>query len=114
MAATQLADRQKYGFPPYTRLIMLYIKGRYEDRTRRLAEQYAAALRQTFGTRVLGPEAPGISRIRNFYIQQILLKVEREANTSVVRQYLNAIYESMVKANNEMQKVVFYYDVDPM
>ena len=114
MAATQLADRQKYGFPPYTRLIMLYIKGRYEDRTRRLAEQYAAALRQTFGTRVLGPEAPGISRIRNFYIQQILLKVEREANTSVVRQYLNAIYESMVKANSEMQKVVFYYDVDPM
>ena len=78
------------------------------------AEQYAAALRQTFGTRVLGPEAPGISRIRNFYIQQILLKVEREANTSVVRQYLNAIYESMVKANDEMQKVVFYYDVDPM
>ncbi|MBP5345218.1 MAG: primosomal protein N' [Bacteroidales bacterium] len=114
MATTQLADRQKYGFPPYTRLIMLYIKGRYEDRTRRLAEQYAAALRQTFGARVLGPEAPGISRVRNFFIQQIMLKVEREANTTTVRQYLNAIYDSMVKANSEMQKVVFYYDVDPM
>ncbi|MBP5214710.1 MAG: primosomal protein N' [Bacteroidales bacterium] len=114
MAETQLADRQKYGFPPFTRLIMIYIKGRYEDRTRQLAEQYAATLRQSFGKRVLGPEAPGISRVKNFFIQQILLKIEREASTVTVRQYLNAIYEAMVKANNEMQRVVFYYDVDPM
>ncbi|MBR0037396.1 MAG: primosomal protein N' [Bacteroidales bacterium] len=114
MATAQLADRQKYGFPPYTRLIMIYIKGRYEDRTRRLAEQYAATLRQSFGDRVLGPEAPGVSRVKNFFIQQILLKIEREASTVTVRQYLNAIYDAMVKANPEMQRVVFYYDVDPM
>ncbi len=114
MATAQLADRQKYGFPPYTRLIMVYIKGRYEDRTRQLAEQYAAALRQSFGDRVLGPEAPGISKVKNFFIQQILLKIEREASTVSVRQYLNAIYDAMVKANQEMLKVVFYYDVDPM
>lgn len=114
MAETQLGDRQKYGFPPFTRLIMVYIKGRYEDRTRQLALQYAEAMRQTFGTRVLGPEAPGISRVKNFYIQQILLKMEREANPTTVRQYLNALYEAMVKSNPEMQKVMFYYDVDPM
>lgn len=114
MAVTQLADRQKYGFPPFTRLIAIYLKGRYEDRTRALAVQYADALRNSFGSRVLGPEAPGISRIKSFYIQQILLKVEREANTSSVRQYLNAIYDAMVKSNPEMLKIVFYYDVDPM
>lgn len=114
MAETQLADRRRYGFPPYTRLIAVYIKGRYEDRTRRLAEQYAAAMRQSFGARVLGPEAPGISRVKNFYIQQILLKMEREANPTLVRQYLNRIHDAMVAANDEMMKVVFYYDVDPV
>ncbi|MBP5716948.1 MAG: primosomal protein N', partial [Bacteroidales bacterium] len=114
MADAQLADRKKYGFPPYTRLIAVYIKGRYEDRTRRLAEQYAAALRQSFGARVLGPEAPGISRVKNFYIQQILLKMEREANPTLVRQYLNRIHDMMVAANDEMMKVMFYYDVDPI
>ena len=114
MAAAQLADRQKYGFPPFTRLINIYIKGRYEDRTRLLAEQYATQLRATFGQRVLGPEAPGISRVRNFFIQQIMLKMERDASTQLTRQYLNAIHDAMVAANPEMQRVVFYYDVDPM
>ncbi|MCR5395729.1 MAG: primosomal protein N' [Bacteroidales bacterium] len=114
MAATQLADRQKYGFPPYTRLIMIYIKGRYEDRTRLLAEQYAATLRQAFGARVLGPEAPGVSRIKSFYIQQILLKMERDAPPAKVRQHLRQVHAAMMQCNNEMHKVVFYYDVDPM
>ncbi len=114
MATTQLADRQKYGFPPFSRLIMIYIKGRYEDRTRALALQYAEVLRKSFGTRVLGPEAPGISRVKNFYIQQIMLKMERESNPSTVRQYLAMVNDAMQKANDEMQKVLFYYDVDPM
>ena len=114
MAQAQLADRQRYGFPPYTRIIMIYIKGRYEDRTRILAEQYAATLRQAFGARVLGPEAPGISRIKNFYIQQILLKMERDAPPAKVRQHLRQVHAAMIQCNNEMHKVMFYYDVDPM
>lgn len=114
MAETQLADRQKYGYPPFTRLIMIYLKGRYEDRTRRLAEGYAAVLRQTFGQRVLGPEAPPVSRVKNFYIQQILLKVERQANTSQVRQLLMQIEEYERQNVQEYKQIMFYYDVDPM
>lgn len=114
MAGMQLQDRQKYGFPPFTRLIMICIKGRYEDRTRQLAEQYASVLRQSFGARVLGPEAPVVSRVKNMYIQQIMLKMEREASTSLVRQYLNDIHAGMLQQNEEMRRVVFYYDVDPM
>ena len=71
MAEMQLADRQKYFYPPYSRLIMIYMKGRYEDRLDRLANQYADTLRQTFGQRVLGPESPGIARIKNMYIRQL-------------------------------------------
>jgi len=114
MAETQLADRQKFGYPPFTRLIMIYIKGRYEDRTRLLAEQYAAALRQTFGVRVLGPEQPGISRLKFFYIQQILIKIERDASPTVVRQYLAQIHANMCAQTDEFKQVQFYYDVDPM
>lgn len=113
MAETQLADRQKYNYPPFTRLIMVNLRGRYEDRTRRLAERYAALMRQTFGERVLGPEAPGVSRVKNFYIQQILLKVEREASVKEVRRCLNEIHR-IALMDTEMQKIMFYYDIDPM
>ena len=43
-----------------------------------------------------------------------MLKMEREANPTQVRQYLKAIHDAMVAANDEMMKVVFYYDVDPV
>ena len=114
MAQTQLQDRQKYGYPPFSRLIMIYMKGRYEDRLERLAQQYADTLRQTFGQRVLGPESPGIARIKNMYIRQILLKVEREASTSEVRRLLTQIQGYMQQNLQEFARIVFYYDVDPM
>lgn len=114
MADTQLRDRQRFGYPPFTRLIMIYMKGRYEDRLDRLANQYADTLRRTFGQRVLGPESPGIARIKNMYIRQILLKVEREASTTEVRHLLNQIQGYMQQNLQEFARIMFYYDVDPM
>lgn len=114
MAETQLQDRKKYGYPPFTRLIMIYLKGRYEDRLEKLAAQYANQLRMTFGLRVLGPESPGIARIKNMYIRQILLKVEREASTTEVRKLLLQIQSFMQQDQQEFARIVFYYDVDPM
>jgi len=114
MVDSQLADRQRYGYPPFTRLIMIYMKGRYEDRLDALVNQYAGYLRQTFGQRVLGPEAPPISRIKNMYIRQVLLKVEREASTTEVRRLLHLIQEQLQQNIQEFARVVFYYDVDPV
>lgn len=114
MAQQQLADRQRYGYPPFTRLIMIYMKGRYEDRLDALMAQYAAQLRYTFGDRVLGPEAPAVSRVKNMYIRQILLKVEREASTQEVRRLLTLIQQRMQQNDQEFARVAFYYDVDPV
>lgn len=114
MAEMQLADRQKFGYPPFTRLIIIYMKGRYEDKLYKMAQQYASYLRQTFGNRVLGPEAPVISRIKNMYIQQIMLKVEREASTQEVRRLLLQIQQKLQQDIQEFARIVFYYDVDPV
>lgn len=114
MAATQLQDRQRFGYPPFTRLIMIYMKGRYEDRLEALMAQYAAQMRYTFGDRVLGPEAPVVSRVKNMYIRQLLLKVEREASVNEVRRLLLLIQQKMQANDQEFARVVFYYDVDPM
>ena len=114
MAEMQLADRKKFGYPPYTRLIIIYMKGRYEDKLYKLAQQYATQLRKTFGQRILGPEAPLISRVKNMYIQQIMLKVERDASTQEVRRLLTLIQQQMQQDIQEFARIVFYYDVDPV
>jgi len=113
MAQVQLQDRQRYGYPPFTRLIMIYMKGRYEDRLDALARQYAAQLRYTFGERVLGPEAPPVSRVKNMFIRQLLLKMERDASPNEVRRLLLLIQQQMQQNLQEFARIVFYYDVDP-
>lgn len=114
MAETQLEDRRRYGYPPFTRLIMIYMKGRYEDRLDAMVNQYVSQLRYTFGERVLGPEAPPISRVKNMYIRQVMLKVERDASTSEIRRLLNLIQSQLAQNIQEFSRIVFYYDVDPM
>ncbi len=114
MAEAQLEDRRRYGYPPFTRLIIIYMKGRYDDRLDALAAQYVQQLRFTFGERVLGPEAPPIGRVKNMFIRQILLKVEREASTSEIRRLLGIIQSKLSQDIQEFSRIVFYYDVDPM
>ena len=114
MAETQLDDRRRYGYPPFTRLILIYMKGRYEDRLDAMVAQYVQQLRYTFGERVLGPEAPPIGRVKNMHIRQVLLKVEREASTNEIRRLLNLIQSRLAQDIQEFSRIVFYYDVDPM
>lgn len=114
MADMQLEDRKKYFYPPYSRLIYIYMKGRYEDKITSLSNKYAVMLRKVFGEqRILGPDAPGIARIKNMYIRQIMLKIERDASTTMVRQYLNNVHKQMTQDDPDYSKIMFYYDVDP-
>lgn len=114
MVQTQLQDRQKFFFPPFSRLIMIYLKGRYEDRLRRITERYAKALRDVFGARVLGPEAPYVGRQHSMYIQQVMLKVERQASPMEVRRLLRQVQQVIAADKREFNQLVFYYDVDPI
>ncbi len=114
MAESQLEDRRRYGYPPFTRLIIIYMKGRYEDRLDAMVAKYVQQLRYTFGERVLGPEAPPIGRVKNMFIRQVLLKVEREASTREIRRLLGIIQNKLSQDIQEFSRIVFYYDVDPM
>ena len=90
------------------------MKGRYEDRLDAMVAKYVQQLRYTFGERVLGPEAPPIGRVKNMFIRQVLLKVEREASTSEIRRLLGIIQSKLSQDIQEFSRIVFYYDVDPM
>ena len=79
-----------------------------------LAVRYSGLLRQVFGTRVLGPMAPIISRVQNLYIRQITLKMETAASMTKVKKILRDLYERMLAADSRMKAVRLYYDVDPV
>ena len=110
----ELADRQHFGYPPFTKVINIYLKHRDDATAGELAVRYSSLLRQVFGTRVLGPMAPFVSRVQNLFIRQITLKMETAASMSKVKGILRTLYEQMIAADSRMKAVKLYYDVDPV
>ncbi len=110
--AAEIADREKYGYPPFTKVIMINLKHKDAALADRGAVVLASALRNVFGERVLGPERPFVSRVANWYLQTIMLKVEAGASMKKVKDLLRQTYEYAC-ADPSLKGAVVYYDVDP-
>lgn len=108
----EIAERRQYAYPPFSRVINIFIKHRDHERLIRFADDYAAKLRAMFGNRVNGPKEPPVSRVQSFYIRSIMLKIETEASTAKVKQILRELYVDM-QASPTTRGFNIYYDVDP-
>lgn len=108
----EIVEREKYGYPPFTKVINIFVRNKDSRLADAAAVTFALALRNTFGARVLGPEKPFVSRVNLWYVQQIMLKVESGASMKKVKNLLRAIYESLA-ARPEMKATQIQYDVDP-
>jgi primosomal protein N' (replication factor Y) len=82
MYAEQLYDRQIYKYPPYFRIIKLTLKHRDYEKLKEGASWLYQVLQPNLAMPVLGPEEPGVSRIRNEYIRTIIIKIP--INLSIV------------------------------
>jgi len=91
MFAEQLEERRIYKYPPYYRLVKLTIKHKNYNKVNEGAEWLATSLRHVFKANVLGPEFPVISRIRNQYNKNILIKIPQN--------------QSLVKTKSVLQKI---------
>ena len=113
MANGQLAERQAFHYPPYYRLIYVYLKHRREEVLEQMAQEMAARLRSLFGARVLGPDKPPVARIQTLFIRKIMLKVENNAPVARVRSLLTAVQRE-VSGDERFKGAWVYYDVDPL
>ncbi|WP_452600200.1 replication restart helicase PriA [Pontimicrobium sp. MEBiC01747] len=75
MFSEQLQERYNFKYPPFYRLIKITIKHKDYDRVNMASEWFAKSLRQVFKANILGPEFPPVSRIRNQYHKNILIKI---------------------------------------
>ncbi len=112
----EIEERRAFRYPPFVRLIYVYIKHREKVAADALAETYGSHLRAVFGDqRVAGPDAPPVGRVQNFFIRRLMLKIEADAPVSRVRELLNAIHTRLAEARYEpLRRAMIYYDVDPM
>jgi primosomal protein N' (replication factor Y) len=109
----QLADRKTFNYPPFYRLIEITVIHKDADMVNASSKYLADELKRHFKKRVLGPEFPIVSRIRNLYRKNILLKIEREASVIKAKKILAGLLVQF-KTSNDYKAVRVQIDVDPM
>lgn len=113
MFYTQMTERQMFHYPPFYRLIYVYMRHRDDHLLDHLSDDMAERLRKVFGERVLGPDRPPVARIQSLYIRKIMIKIELNASIDKVRASLLAIQQQML-AMPIAKNLNIYYDVDPL
>ncbi|MDR1864898.1 MAG: primosomal protein N' [Bacteroidales bacterium] len=113
MYRAQIAEREKFLYPPFYRIIRITLKHKQKETLHRAAGETAAHLSEIFGRRVLGPEAPVIARLQTYYLENILLKIERQASLSKVKTLLSEAIARIraIPAYRTLRTVI---DVDPL
>ena len=113
MYKSQMEERVNYKYPPFYRIIKISLKHKDYNKLNAGARIFADLLRPKLGSRVLGPEFPMVSRVRNLYIKNILVKFEIKASHKAVK---DIIFEAIYKMQEikEYRSIYINPDVDPM
>ncbi|OPZ99649.1 MAG: Primosomal protein N' [Bacteroidetes bacterium ADurb.Bin408] len=109
----QIEERKKFFYPPFSRLIHLSLRHRQRDTLDKATALLAENLRTRLPKRILGPEYPYINKIRNEYIKDILVKVEKGYSSQKIREIIKEETER-VRSNTEFCALKLVADVDPM
>lgn len=113
MYAEQMQERQLFRYPPFYRVIHIFLKHR-DDRTVEAASAYLASLlRPHFPTDLLGPERPLVAKVQMQYIRKFMLKVAPNLQPASIRATLRAA-RNVVAEHPEFKGLTIYYDVDPL
>ncbi|MCL7754970.1 primosomal protein N' [Polaribacter sp. Z022] len=111
MYKEQLQERWQYKYPPYYRLIKITLKHRDYNKVENGVNWLAKALQNSFGEHVLGPTAPAVSRIRNQYIKNIVIKIPPKQSLANTKKQLQKI-KNTFEAVKDFRPIRFITDVD--
>ena len=99
--SSQILEREQFSYPPFSRLIKLTIKHKQPEIINQVSAQFSQLLKQQLGARVLGPETPFVSKIKNFYLRNILVKMEKDKdNEKAIKQFITKTYDYLILRDN--------------
>ncbi len=108
-----IAERQAFHYPPYYRLIYVYMKHSRDEVVNSAATEMGGRLRQWFGGRVLGPDKPAVAKVKSQNIRKLVLKLELGIDMKKVREYL-LLAQSQMLTDKRYASLQVYYDADPL
>ncbi len=108
----QVQDRKKFNYPPFVKLIKITVKHKELNKVNNSSNWFYKKIYPYFKENLLGPEFPYISRIRNKYQKNILIKITSSQSLSAVK---NILKKSILSFQSvaEFRSVQIIVDVDP-
>ena len=106
-------ERVAFRYPPFCRLVYVYVKHRQEHLAEGGAYILGGWLRQWFGARVLGPDKPAVAKVKTLAIRKLIVKLEPGLNMAEVRKYL-ALAQQQLLQDKRYASLQVYFDVDPL
>ena len=111
MYEEQMEERRSFRYPPFYRMISIYLKHRKEENVEKMAQWMSGQLKTILGEeRVLGPDKPVIARLQNLFIRKLIIKIEVTAPIQEVRKSLCALERAICTRDRSL---IVYCDVDP-
>lgn len=108
-----LDERRGFHYPPFYRLVYVYLKHGKEQQVETAAFEMGSRLRYFFGDRVLGPDKPAVARLKTMHIRKLVIKLENGIDIYKVRACLRKAQTEMSKDKQHAALQIFY-DVDPL
>ncbi|MFN5317947.1 MAG: primosomal protein N' [Bacteroidia bacterium] len=111
--AYEINERKTFEYPPFCRLIHIYVRHENQQMLDEGAELITSLLRTSFGKRILGPEYPPVGKVRNLFQKNIMIKLEITLSPSKAK---SRIEETIRHFQNEVPLKGFriIVDVDPI
>jgi len=108
----EISERKQYDYPPFTRLIRISFKHKKENIVNDFSTIYASIIRKQFKEKLLGPYSPLVKRIQNYYIKEILLKLNSDISLPKAKKLLLLASENLRQQKN-FSSVMVIFNVDP-
>ena len=119
--STLLLERKTFNFPPYSRIIEITIRDRFENRAERMARSLADILKRHFGMRpgaialpgspVTGPYAPAVGKVADQHIRCIRISLRKDRQLKAGKQAVADIVRKFENEGKYADHIVI--DVDP-
>jgi primosomal protein N' (replication factor Y) len=108
----EIAMRQQFHYPPYSRVIRMVFRHRDKDVVREAAQFFANNLRKDLGAYLVGPAEPVVARVRNQYLMELLLKLPKDGHTIAFAKTMIQQQTAIVQNSKQWKSVVIIPDVD--
>ena len=110
----ELIARQQFFYPPFSRVIRISFRHKLREVVQDAAALFALHLKKDFARYISGPAEPVVSRIRNQYIMELMLKLPKNGSTIAYSKQVIQQQRAILQNEKKFRSVSIVPDIDPV